>query len=120
MTHLRKIIAVVSVLWMFAAPAIAQDHLGDLCDTAQRFVRASLNAPEAAIFQPCSEAEIMRTSQHGQYQVEGYFDAQNSYGAMLREHYTAFVKYIAGRWEMVAIDLDNSICLPKVGCTSVY
>jgi hypothetical protein len=120
MTHLRKTIAAASFLWIFVAPAIAQDHLGDLCDTAQRFVRGTLNASEAAIFQPCSEAEIMRISQHGHYQVEGYFDVQDSYGAMLREHYTAFVKYIAGRWEMVAIDLDNSICLPEVGCTFVY
>ena len=120
MTHLRKTIAAASFLWIFVAPAIAQDHLGDLCDTAQRFVRGTLNASEAAIFQPCSEAEIMRISQHGHYQVEGYFDVQDSYGAMLREHYTAFVKYISGDWEMVAVDLDRSICLPEVGCTFVY
>jgi hypothetical protein len=120
MNHLRKIIATAALLCMFAAPAAAQDHLGDLCDAAQRFVRDILNASESAIFQPCSEAEIMRIPRNGHYQVEGYFDAQNGYGAILREHYTAFVKYIAGDWEMVAIDLDRSICLPKVGCTSLY
>jgi hypothetical protein len=120
MNHLRKIIVTAALLCMFAAPAVAQDHLGNLCDTAQGFVRGTLNAPEAAIFQPCSEAEIMRIPRNGYYQVEGYFDAQNGYGAMLREHYTAFVKYISGHWEMVTIDLDRSICLPKVGCISLY
>jgi len=55
---------------------------------AQEIVKENLKSPSTAKFCSYSEAKILYLG-NGQYQVSGWVDAQNSFGAMLRKNFVA-------------------------------
>jgi hypothetical protein len=59
------------------------------CD---RFVRESLRAPRTAIFAEISEA-VVREEGAGRFVVDSWVDAENGFGAMLRNGFTCIVRY---------------------------
>jgi hypothetical protein len=62
----------------------------------EQFVTDRLKAPSTAKFQDTFEQSVNSiTGQTNAFEVNGYVDAQNSFGAMLRTYYTCDVKYIS-------------------------
>ena len=115
---LKRILPIIVMLSFcaFASPLIAQDHMGNICQRAQEFVSGFLKAPAMARFQPCPENNITR-DQFGNYSVKGYVDAQNSFGALLRDNYLVETKYENGHWAFFRVFFGDIVCLPKIGCS---
>jgi len=69
-------------------------------EAAQEFIKHRLKSPSTAVFPRASDVRI--TKQDDAWSINGYYDAQNSFGAMLRGEYVCRVKYLgAGEWEEV-------------------
>lgn len=67
------------------------------------FVKSNLKAPSTAEFPYSNRAEIIATGIN-QWKVTAYVDSQNSFGAKIRTHYIATVRYIGNdEWELVNI-----------------
>jgi hypothetical protein len=60
--------------------------------TAESFVQRSLKAPATAKFPSANEYVATRLDRQT-WKVTGYVDAQNSFGAMLRSHWTVTLRY---------------------------
>jgi hypothetical protein len=81
-----------------AAPRDPDDLMLRLgaCSKAQEAVRAALKAPSSAEFPSCgwsmSEYEIRGNDDRSQFSVTGYVDAQNSFGAKLRNKFVVLLK----------------------------
>jgi hypothetical protein len=58
----------------------------ELVSMAEVFVKKNLKAPSTAEFCSVREARINKLGNH-EYEVRGYVDAQNIFGAMLRSNY---------------------------------
>lgn len=69
-----------------AKEAENRDIIFGACSAAERAVKAVLKAPSTAEFPACWHVEVRRTGPE-QYAVHGYVDAQNAYGAKLRNNY---------------------------------
>jgi len=61
------------------------------CTYAQIEVEGLLKSPSSADFPACSQITIEETGAD-KFSVEGYVDAQNSFGASVREYYTCSVR----------------------------
>lgn len=86
-------------------PDIANAFEG--CLAAQKIIKENiLKAPATAQFSKCP-LEGGRREGNLIY-VEGYVDAQNSFGAMIRTHYQATVRYQGkNTWKMEAFDTSR-------------
>ena len=62
-------------------------NAASICQDA---VRRRLKAPATAVFQAPRNAQISRSAS-GDYEIDSYVDAQNSFGANLRSRYTCVV-----------------------------
>lgn len=73
---------------------------------SQGFVKRKLKAPSTASF-PSLYADGVSSSQIGwcKYRVTAYVDSQNSFGAMLRSHYSADLEYLPSDKSWRADDL---------------
>ncbi|MEN8145256.1 MAG: hypothetical protein ABFS14_09925 [Gemmatimonadota bacterium] len=73
----------------------------------QNFVERNLKAPSTAKFARMGQSQIATRPGYGQYRVVSYVDAQNSFGAMLRNEYTCDVSFVSGdRWRLVDLQMD--------------
>lgn len=63
---------------------------------SQQFVKAGLKAPGSAEFPSLDYTSVYQGD--SSYIVKSYVDAQNSFGAKLRLHYIAKLKYNGGEW----------------------
>lgn len=63
------------------------------CSMAQHFVKKQLKAPATATFAPCQPPDTVVTRQERLWRVRSYVDAQNGFGAMLRNDYTTTLIY---------------------------
>src|SRR5580704_9962240 len=69
-----------------------------MCET---YVKRRLKAPSSAKFGWITDSTIVGSGD-GPYTIDGYVDAQNSFGAMLRNQYTCQVQSIGGgRWNLL-------------------
>lgn len=78
------------------------------CSVAHDFVRDRLRSPSSARFQNCRDVQIINTG--NRWKVEGHVDAQNAFGATLRNRYVAILTYegtTSGsmNWRLVSLDL---------------
>lgn len=79
------------------------------CSMSQEFVLARLKSPTTAQFPLWSE-ENCNVSQRGPvWVVRSYVDAQNSFGATLRNHYTVEMTHNAGtgKWTLLSLDMTS-------------
>lgn len=67
----------------------------DACYMAQKFITDQLKAPSTADFQSCREATISTGSAANSWTVITWVDAQNSFGAKLRERYLVKVSHVS-------------------------
>jgi hypothetical protein len=71
-------------------------------DACQGFVKDRLKAPATANFESLMDASVSRVGQ--EYTVTAYVDAQNSFGAKLREAFTCVVDRNAhGTWSLYSL-----------------
>lgn len=77
---------------VFARTAASVDDF-DACYMAQKFMRDALKAPSTATFAPCRAPESVVTQTNRIWHVRSWVDAQNGFGAMLRNHFTADLIY---------------------------
>lgn len=71
-------------------------------------VRPSLKAPLTAVL--CSHEEMTISNTNGEYEIQGYVNSQNSYGAMIATDFTAKARYVNGNWIITnsAIGVKNA------------
>jgi hypothetical protein len=90
-----------------AAPAPEHDKIGAWV-MAQQFVKDGLKSPGSAdfgsVFGEYQKADDCVTDLgDGKYQVRGWVDAQNAFGATLRSNFTVTLKYVGGgNWQAVS------------------
>lgn len=91
------------------------EKVADYCDDttaafvmSQTFVKKQLRAPSTAEF-PYSSAEGVssRKTAPCKYNVIGYVDAQNAFGAMIRQRYFVEIEYLPGRdvWRLLDLEM---------------
>lgn len=72
---------------------------------SEGFVKDRLKSPSSAKFQPYSASNV-RDLGNGVYEVTGYVDAQNSFGAMIRNRYYCKLRYAGGdRWVAESVEV---------------
>ena len=69
---------------------------------SQSFIERRLKAPSTAEFPWITEISA-RAVGNCEYQIDAYVDAQNSFGAMLRNYYTAKLRYYpeSEKWQLL-------------------
>lgn len=43
----------------------------------------------------------------GRYRVDSYVDAQNGFGAMIRQHFHLVAKQLPGKWQLESLRFDG-------------
>jgi hypothetical protein len=66
----------------------------------KEFVEKTLKAPSTADFQNYNNFSASGTGE-GPFQVSGYVDAQNSFGAKIRTQFTCELRKPGGNWQLV-------------------
>lgn len=75
---------------------------------AQKFVEKVLKAPSTAIFPRGTKDSTIENIGICTYKVRSFVDAENSFGAKIRSHYTALIKYEGqGTWSAVDVQIDQ-------------
>ena len=74
---------------------------------AEHFVEQRLKSPSTAKFGPYREMTIISTGGECEFLVSSYVDAQNSFGAMMRNNFTAVVRYVpdTDKWQLISLDM---------------
>lgn len=70
----------------------------------EQFITDTLKSPKSAEFSGRKETTVSRTQ--GFFQVRGWVDAQNAFGATLRNQYRCEVQHLEGtRWRLIDLEL---------------
>jgi hypothetical protein len=73
---------------------------------AEQFITKQLKAPSTAKFPYSSDAEISYDETTKDWTIKSYVDAQNSFGAMIRNNYTVKIKYLGDeKWNLIDIEM---------------
>lgn len=91
-----------------AGTSTEQIRAVDACSMAQTFVKKQLKAPATARFAPCRQPDTVVTKTGQLWHVRSYVDAQNGFGAMLRNEYNASLSYhpASQSWTLVDLHMD--------------
>lgn len=81
------VVVASSIIFTKPAPSVASDS--DACYMAQKFVKEQLKSPSTAEFAPCREPDTVVTRTERLWMVRSWVDAENSFGANLRNDFTA-------------------------------
>lgn len=80
----------------------ARDLEIDAFIMCRQYVEQALKAPATADF-PATRGVLISENTYG---IRAYVDAQNSFGAKIRTHYTCTVRHLGGdRWELVSFKM---------------
>jgi hypothetical protein len=72
----------------------------------QQFTDKGLKAPATAKYQPYSEIHVISVTLNN-YQMSYYVDAENSFGATIRNTFSCSIKYLPNTNQWQLIDLTN-------------
>ena len=99
------VIVASGIIFTKPTPTIASDF--DACWMAQKFVKGQLKAPSTAKFAPCGEPDTVVTRIERAWIVRSWVDAENSFGANLRNNFTAKLFYYpsSDSWTLVELDM---------------
>jgi hypothetical protein len=110
-----KILAAVAFMVIMATLILAVDkdsgpYVPDKADAyiaAKQFVERSLKAPSTADFASLSESLVSNTDGFT-WEVQGYVDSQNAFGAMIRTKYKAkvFVDRQTKEWGLLDLQIE--------------
>ena len=71
-------------------------------------IKAQLKSPISAIF--CNANELLVAYDiDNVYNITGYVNSQNSYGAMIKTGFSAKAKYENGKWEIIKAGMENAL-----------
>ena len=71
---------------------------------AQRFVEQSLKCPRTVKWPWVSYSKVTTHLGNGRYRCASYFDAQNSFGAMIRTNFVCVVEHTGGsKWRLESL-----------------
>jgi hypothetical protein len=104
-------IFILAIVFLYAASAAYSSpplspktaSRSDACYMAQKFVKDQLKAPATAHF----ASDCQATQAAGTWTVSAYVDAQNGFGALLRNDYSVNMSYspTTDRWTLVSLSL---------------
>ena len=77
----------------------------DASTRCQDYVKRSLKAPSTAKFAPQNELTITGTT-HGAWRVTGWVDAQNSFGAQLRNNFVCEIFFSGDQVHLLNLQID--------------
>jgi hypothetical protein len=77
---------------------------GGAFEACKRAVESSLKAPATADFSGVFDSEITDNGD-GTYDVAGYVDAENGFGANIRTDWTCTVRDTGDNWELVNLNV---------------
>lgn len=88
--------------------ATATANRSDACFMAQKFAKDELKAPSTAKFASCAAPDTTVTQTERIWNVRSFVDAQNSFGAQLRNRFTAKLIYYPAKdtWTLVSLTFD--------------
>lgn len=90
---MKKLIILLLPIILFACSSKrAMPGKSQVLVTAHSYVKKQLKAPTTAMF----SGELYRDMEDSTYYITGNVEAQNSYGAQLRNNYTMKIKYLGG------------------------
>jgi len=75
------------------------------CIIAQDFVKQRLKSPKSAEFPPCRDISIDYLG-NKTYEVSGYVDSQNSFGALLRTDYYVRLTDLGETWKAEEVIIE--------------
>lgn len=68
---------------------------------SHEFIKGALKAPATAQFAPYSESQVIKVKEN-LFTVRSYVDAENSFGAKIRNHYTCTIEYEGNKnWRLI-------------------
>lgn len=70
-------------------------------------IRPSLKAPMTAIL--CDREQMVITNSNGVYEIQGYVNSQNSYGAMIATDFTAKASFVNGMWSISNVTVGKKV-----------
>lgn len=81
----------------------------EACDMAQEFVKDNLKAPSTATFASCTDSETTISHSADHWTVMSYVDAQNGFGAQLRNDYLVEMQYHpeSDKWTLTNISITG-------------
>ena len=80
-------------------------------EIGKKFATRCLYSPSTVRFQPVDEATITR-DQHQRWHVSAYLDAQNAFGAVVRNDWSAVIrKNDDGTWRVDSVWINGAIAL---------
>lgn len=76
---------------------------------AQEFVKDSLKAPSTAQFASCGSSDTVITHSANHWTVMSFVDAQNGFGAQLRNDYLAEMQFdpATDKWTLTNITING-------------
>ena len=73
----------------------------------EQFVKGRLRAPKTAEFARMSESQVQEGDLPGEYFVRSHVDAQNAFGALIRNPYDCVVQdTCGGNYKLTALKMD--------------
>ena len=102
----KKIIFVTLVIIPILCGCVEQNAVTttDAYSMAKEFIKDKLKAPATAIFPPITEVYINQTNKNT-WIVICHVDAENTYGALIRETWSVEMTENSGTWTL--LDIDN-------------
>ena len=91
-------------------PKKVEEFNGEPFIISQTFVKEKLKSPSSAKFPSEFETTYLGDSS---FVVKSYFEAQNSFGALLKNNYKISLKFNGGKWEdvnnwrVIYLDIDK-------------
>lgn len=123
MRKVLPLIAVISILFLLAlinspnkssarhaAPtAMPAPKAIDACAMSHVFIKQQLKSPSTADFAVCDEPDTVVAHTGNQWTVRSYVDAQNSFGAQLRNDYAVEMLYLPStdKWRLVNVAMQG-------------
>jgi len=84
------------------------ENMAELLSLLEPMIKAQLKAPLTAVF--CGSDElILNFSGNNVYNIGGYVNSHNSYGALIKTDFKAKAMYINGRWNVISAGMGNVV-----------
>jgi hypothetical protein len=91
-----------------ATPSVDAGNQWDACQICKEFVKRELLSPTSARFPSCYDVDIRQTDVAlDEWYVEGYVDAENAFGVVVRSYYSCGVRYFGNEeWGLVSLTIE--------------
>jgi hypothetical protein len=95
-----------------ATPQVRQYSHAEAYAEAEAIISKYLKSPSTAKFPSIVDVDIKDLGDGG-FQVEGYVDAQNSFGAMLRQNWQMVFQFVGDGVDVRVVGIDGQLVYKK-------